>query len=297
MRTFTQHDRLTDAEFDRLADFLKSCTSGKAMNVERLDGFFAALIAGPEIVMPSEYYPEVFGGEMSDTDEFDSLDEANEILGLLMRHWNTIAGTLLKGDVYVPLLIQDDNGVAKGNDWARGFMRGMGMRHDGWAELVNGNDAYAFRLTEGQHLPFFFAIQQVVMILHGNEASPAVKGGEVESLRELPGIHRRGSDITDLAGFHHIVQSFQRLFDWCLIIPAVNLVKVYIVGLQSAQAPVEFVKDSFARKTPAVRFVAHDTVEFGSDDGGFATNIRLQKSAEHLLTGSPLSRRWPCQRS
>ncbi|MGA8191011.1 MAG: UPF0149 family protein [Candidatus Sulfotelmatobacter sp.] len=44
-----------------------------------LDGFFAALIAGPKTVMPSEYYPEVFGGEMSDTCEFGSLDEANEM--------------------------------------------------------------------------------------------------------------------------------------------------------------------------------------------------------------------------
>ena len=52
------------------------------MNVEALDGFFAALIAGPENVMPSEYYPEVFGGEMPDACEFGSLDEANEILGL-----------------------------------------------------------------------------------------------------------------------------------------------------------------------------------------------------------------------
>jgi uncharacterized protein len=36
------------------------------MNVEQLDGFFAALITGPEIVMPSEYHWEVFGGEMSE---------------------------------------------------------------------------------------------------------------------------------------------------------------------------------------------------------------------------------------
>ncbi len=42
--------------------------------------------------MPSEYHPEVFGGEMSDACEFGSLDEANEILGLMMRHWNDIAG-------------------------------------------------------------------------------------------------------------------------------------------------------------------------------------------------------------
>jgi len=101
-----------------------------------LDGFLAALIAGPEIVMPSEYYPEVFGGEMSETCEFASLDEANEILGLMMRHWNTIAAALNKDEVYGPILLQDENGVAHGNDWAHGFMRGMGMRHDGCAALV-----------------------------------------------------------------------------------------------------------------------------------------------------------------
>jgi uncharacterized protein len=134
MRTFTQNEPLTDAELDRLGDFLKSCKGGRAMNVEQLDGFFAALIAGPETVMPSEYYPEVFGGEMSDACEFGSPDEANEILGLMMRHWNEIAGTLNKDEVYVPLLLQDENGVASSNDWAHGFMRGKLMRHDGWAE-------------------------------------------------------------------------------------------------------------------------------------------------------------------
>ena len=48
MRTFTQPEPLTDAELDRLGDFLKSCKGGKAMNLEELDGFFSALIAGPE---------------------------------------------------------------------------------------------------------------------------------------------------------------------------------------------------------------------------------------------------------
>ena len=137
MRTFTQNEPLTDAEIDRLGDFLKGCKGGKAMNVEQLDGFFAALIAGPETVMPSEYNRELFGGE---TPEFSSLEEAKDILGLLTRHWNTIAGTLLKGEPYVPLLLEDENGVAHSNDWARGFMRGMNMRHDGWAELVNDDE-------------------------------------------------------------------------------------------------------------------------------------------------------------
>ena len=112
MRTFTKHEPLTDAE----------------------------LIAGPETVMPSEYYREVFGGEMSDACEFSSLGEANEILGLMMRHWNTIAAALNKDEVYGPILMQDKNGVAHGNDWAHGFMRGTLMRHDGWVELVNDEE-------------------------------------------------------------------------------------------------------------------------------------------------------------
>jgi uncharacterized protein len=137
VRTYSQPEPLTDAELDRLGDFLEGCKSGKAMNVEELDGFFAALIAGPETVMPSEYNRELFGGE---SPEFSSLEEARDILGLLMRHWNTIAGKLLTDEAYVPLLLEDKDGVAHGNDWAHGFMRGMHMRHDGWAELVNDEE-------------------------------------------------------------------------------------------------------------------------------------------------------------
>ena len=124
MTMFTKTQPLNDAEFDRLGDFLRSCKGGQAMNVEELDGFFAALIAGPETVMPNEYYQEVFGGEMSDACKFSSLEEANEIFGLMMRHWNDIAGTLFKGEVYVPLLLEGRAAPAHGNDWALGFMRG-----------------------------------------------------------------------------------------------------------------------------------------------------------------------------
>jgi hypothetical protein len=31
-----------------------------------------------------------------------------------MRHWNTIAGTLIKGEVYVPLLLEDEVGTVQG---------------------------------------------------------------------------------------------------------------------------------------------------------------------------------------
>ena len=80
------------------------------MNVEEVDGFFAALIAGHEIVTPSEYMREVFGSETPETHAFSTFAEANEMLGLLMRHWNDLAGTLLKGEVHLPLLLEDEDG-------------------------------------------------------------------------------------------------------------------------------------------------------------------------------------------
>jgi uncharacterized protein len=140
MPAFAKNEPLTESELDRLERFLDSCNSGNAMNIESVDGFFAALIAGPEIVMPGEYLPVVFGGDTSGTQMFESLDEANEILGLLMRHWNDIAGILSRGDVHIPLLLEDENGVAHGNDWARGFIQGTRLCHDGWADLLNDDD-------------------------------------------------------------------------------------------------------------------------------------------------------------
>jgi uncharacterized protein len=159
MTTFAQPEPLTDDQLDRLGDFLEGRKSGKAMNVEQLDGFFAALIAGPDTVMPSEYNRELFGGE---TPEFSSLEQAKDILGLLTRQWNSIAGTLLKGEPHIPLLLEDENGMAHGNDWARGFMRGMHMRHDGWAELVN-NDEHG-----GCLIP-------MMMLCHENDEDPEMR--------------------------------------------------------------------------------------------------------------------------
>jgi hypothetical protein len=74
---------------------------------------------------------KVFGGEMSNVCEFTSLDEANEILELLMRPFNTIGATLHQDEVYVPRLLADGHGVAHGSGLRSRFTRGMGMRQEG----------------------------------------------------------------------------------------------------------------------------------------------------------------------
>ena len=55
---------LTEAELERVSALLERFDTKPSMNLEQLDGFFAALISGPRIVPPSDYLPMICGDEM-----------------------------------------------------------------------------------------------------------------------------------------------------------------------------------------------------------------------------------------
>jgi len=133
MRPVANLKPLTDAEFERLGGFLGKGEHRRAMNLEELDGFFTALICDPESVPPSEYSPRIYGGEPC----FRDFEEAQDITDLIMRHWNTIAGTLCAGKVCVPFLLKGEAGTAHGNDWAKGFLRGMSLRREHWKRFMD----------------------------------------------------------------------------------------------------------------------------------------------------------------
>jgi len=114
------------------------------MNLEQLDGFFAALIVAPDMVMPSEYLPLIWGSDTLEDDAFADEEEARQILALLMDYWNAIGKTLHAEGLYLPIFLEDAGGVAHGRDWARGFMQGVNLRRESWAELItNENEAGA----------------------------------------------------------------------------------------------------------------------------------------------------------
>jgi uncharacterized protein len=131
---------LTDAEFDRLVEVLQRCGGKHAMNIEMLDGFLAALVCGSETVLPSEYLPKIWGGDQTNVPAFDSQSVVREFLSLIMRHWNAICHNLQSDDEFLPVLLNDESGVARANDWATGFMRGVDMRRDSWLALMNDDD-------------------------------------------------------------------------------------------------------------------------------------------------------------
>mgnify|MGYP001445014886 CR=1 FL=1 len=149
---------LTDAELERLEAFLNGLKHPQRLTLEGLDGLFCALIAGPDLVLPSEYLPAVWGGEMTDEDAFESEAEANELLGLMMRHWNAIADEFERETVYGPMFDQPDERGVPGRKWARGFIRGVALRRRGWTPMFtdeNEGQLMTIALVAGEVDPAF----------------------------------------------------------------------------------------------------------------------------------------------
>lgn len=168
-------DRLSEDELDRLEDLLFKFDGERAMNLEEVDGFFAALVCGPELVMPGECLPEIWDGESGQgADALQGIEELQEFLNLLTGHWNSIAGTLFSGDILLPLLLEGADGVCHGNDWARGFMRGVAMRHDAWLELFQDEE------QSGLLIP-------ILALFHENDPDPEMRpypGSPTAEMRE-----------------------------------------------------------------------------------------------------------------
>jgi hypothetical protein len=80
-----------------------------------------------------------------------------------------------------------------------------------------------------------------------------------------------------------VMQRFHRLFDGSLVIPAMDLVKVDVLGSKPLQAVIDLGQDRLARQPLAVRSFTHLAVQFGGDDDLVAIGELPQGTAEDLL--------------
>lgn len=134
---FDESGALSVEEFERLDAFLSR--DATRMNVEALDGYFAALICAPIQASTGLRFGPVFAVEVFADAALG--DDADWVERLLWRHWRTIDFTLrtaLEDPAvdYQPLLFEDAAGAIAGNDWARGFLRGLEDDAEAWARFV-----------------------------------------------------------------------------------------------------------------------------------------------------------------
>ena len=81
--------RLSEEEKLRLSELLQRFNHEDAMNLEEGDGFFAALVCAPTMVLPSEYMLEILGDERQKP-AWKSIEEAQSFFDLILRYWNDV---------------------------------------------------------------------------------------------------------------------------------------------------------------------------------------------------------------
>jgi Uncharacterised protein family (UPF0149) len=107
---------LSDAELERVREILDRFGDKRAMNLEQIDGFLAALVCGPEDIPESEYLPEIWGDAMVNEAAFARQPILQVFVSLITRYRDAIAHTLRTGAVYTPLLLQNEG---RGCLWER----------------------------------------------------------------------------------------------------------------------------------------------------------------------------------
>lgn len=121
----------------QLDDFLLSQAVGDdAMLLSELDGFLAGLIVCPDMIMPSEWLPAVWGEE---SPVFENERQAQAIFGTIMEHYNDIIRQLDRGR-YSPVYDVDNDDGILWEAWIEGFWRAVFLRPEGWLELSTTDD-------------------------------------------------------------------------------------------------------------------------------------------------------------
>jgi uncharacterized protein len=146
----TLDEPLSDTELDELEAFLASDSVPQdCMDLEMLDGYLTAIVSGPEEIQPSEWLPGVWSeGGKSATPAYTSSEQAQRIMGLILRHMVGIQRTLTESPTrFRPLLYyaddkqQQQKAPAEAAAWCEGYMGGVKLRDDEWQPLYDTQDA------------------------------------------------------------------------------------------------------------------------------------------------------------
>lgn len=133
---------LTDEEIDRLDNFLldrideDADTEGKdegVLGISTLDGLFTAIVSGPVSVMPSQWFPAVWGDFEP---VWENEKEFEEIFSLMVRHMNSISSMLMESpEDFEPIFMERQ---IKGktytvvDEWCEGYWRGVTLAAKQW---------------------------------------------------------------------------------------------------------------------------------------------------------------------
>lgn len=117
------------------------------LDIAELDGFFTALISSPEILMPSRWMPELWGGELPELDWASA--DMQRFMALLIQHMNNRVMLLMEFPQEFAALFfeheQEGETVTAAEDWCFGYMRGVALGQ--WPELPAAEATHLAAIT------------------------------------------------------------------------------------------------------------------------------------------------------
>lgn len=135
---------LSDKELDALDVLLLSIPmEAEGMLLSEFDGFCAGLIVSPEMIMPGEWLPCVWGEDGASY--LETMEAVQQATDLIMRHYNDVALSLTPpyGE-YCPLYDEDTRtDEILWENWVTGFEQAMRLRPDAWEQIVESGDEEA----------------------------------------------------------------------------------------------------------------------------------------------------------
>ena len=175
---------------DALDDYLMSERApDDSMGLSDLDGLLTGVIVGPELILPSEWLPVIWGGGEP---EFETEEEMRIVLGTIMGRYNEIAACFDSDpDEFDPIFWEGPEVEVIASDWAGGFLDAVALRPEAWIPLIEDN------LASILLAPLF--------LLNGDIEFDDGAADEDELLAEA-------SDMipTCIAGIHEFWRSFRR---------------------------------------------------------------------------------------
>jgi uncharacterized protein len=125
---------------EELARFLNSeFAPDECMGLSGLDGFLTAIVIGPELVLPSEWLPVVWG-EQAPEPESDGAKKM--VVDAILDRFIEIATCFdTNPEEFEPIFWEGPDGEVIASDWAAGFVDAIGLRPGAWEPLINDPQA------------------------------------------------------------------------------------------------------------------------------------------------------------
>jgi len=131
----------TDKQLEKLSEMLLDLSyENDGMLLSEFDGFVAGILVCPEMIMPGEWLPLVWGEDH--TPNFDTMDQAQTVMDKVMGHYNRVAQDLAKPvpEYEAVYEIDPNSGETLWEPWISGFEQAMQLRVDCWEATLDSMD-------------------------------------------------------------------------------------------------------------------------------------------------------------